>query len=151
MSQLFGPLQDAITAHIETLADFSNTPVIAFKAGDLNSAIDQQLNRTSGQCALVMPPTPTRVADCPKMVFENVSITIRLISYLHHDNSLPAILTLAESLSYGLHQWSPALQNWHGKLRLNETNPWETHFSERATEPNRIDVNFGISGKLNIA
>lgn len=149
MSQLFEPLQDAIVQTISALDDFALVPVVAFKAGDLQSTIEQQVKRAQGICALVMPPFPTRVAACPHMVFEHVKASISLVSHMHHNTAIPSLLTLAESLSHNLHQWSPALNNWHGKLQLETQEPWSVHLAKRAPEPHRIDIHFHIFGKLN--
>lgn len=148
MSLLLEPLQNAVASEITTAPEIENVPVVAFKAGDLTSLINRNIQHTQGQCIVVMPPYPTRMADCPGLAFERARLTVRLASYLHHDSGMPALLSLAESISQLLHDWSPRLAYWHGRMKLETDNPWEVILAERGPDPHRIDIHFTLFGNL---
>lgn len=148
MSEDLKTLQNAVLTRLEEDSALSNVPVLALHAGSLENLIARNSSGAEGLLVIIMPPLPERASEAPGLVFEDVSLTLRIRAHLHVDDSLPDMMSLAQIISERLQDWNPALMHWHGRLRLRTQRPWTLSLGERAPQPHQLDMHFTLCANL---
>ncbi len=127
MTSILENLQMAVVRQLREQSTLASATIMARRTVDLDSQIEAATQASLGMSIIVLDPCPSRVElSLPGPVFQEITITLRLVENLLIKPNGPGLLAAAEQTSHALHLW-PLPTPWADSvLRLAERNPWTT-------------------------